>query len=107
MIIAFNVAIMSFVLVCFTKHIGLYRRLVESLDLRGLEISSFRIGFLNYGTFGCIFKLKDINRMLGSELSENERRLMFESKRAYSFATAGLVGMVCLWVVAVSIGAIN
>lgn len=78
-------------MVGFAKHMQYYKALLLSLKRRGLDVTNYEVSFLNYGSNGCIRKLGDLSFQYESQLTENERKLIASSKRAYNSKIVGIL----------------
>ena len=85
------VSLIPLMIFVFLLHIRSYRQLYESLKERGRQVDGLEIGFWDYGSRGCISKIKTIQSRFGdSDLSTSEKRLITKSKVYYNLGGIGV-----------------
>ena len=45
---------------CFFQHMALYKKALRSLTGRSQDVANYQVGFLNYGSLGCVMKAKNL-----------------------------------------------
>jgi hypothetical protein len=69
--------------VFFWKHIQAYVAALNSLSERGIRIEKYKPGFFNYGSAGCMRKIKSIRYSYSDKLNDNEIELLDKSEKLY------------------------
>lgn len=69
----------------FIYHVKVYKRLLKSLGKRGLSVSELNVEFINWGSGGCIKKIKMLKEKYRNDLTESEIKIMKRSTSAYYF----------------------
>lgn len=67
----------------FAKHIRYYNAVVDTLTSRGLASTGMKASMINYGFGGCTGKIKTVKSQFAVELTEQEQKLLDESRKAY------------------------
>ena len=79
-------------LVLFVLHVRAYRQLYESLKQRGEPVDGLEVGFLEFGSGGCMKKLKIMEQRFGeASLLDAEKALISKSKIFYYLPGIGVI----------------
>jgi hypothetical protein len=85
-------ALAPVILTLFLLHVRAYRQLCQSLKSRGYPVDGLKVGLLDFGSGGCMNKLKTIERRIGEGgLSSAEKCLLRKSKIFYYLPGIGIV----------------
>jgi len=80
------------ILALFLLHVRAYCQLYESLKGRGHPVDGLKVGLLDFGSGGCMNKLKTIEQTMGEGgLSRAEKGLIRKSKIFYYLPGIGIV----------------
>lgn len=93
--------LMPLILLLFYLHVRLYWKLYESLKRRGESVNGLEVGILDFGSAGCMTKIKTVEKLFGDgRLSVDEKSLIVKSKTNYYLAGTGvavfMIGIVLL-----------
>jgi hypothetical protein len=95
---------LALILVPFFFHVRSYSKLLRSIKARGLDVDNLEAECFDFGARGFFGKLKKIESeyLHKGELSKEEERLLYSSKRSYYAMAPFLIGfMVALTLVLV------
>jgi len=84
-------ALVPLMLILFIYHVKAYKRLLESLKTRGKSVNGLNVEFANWGSGGCIKKIKMLEGKYRNELTEAEIKIMNRSKSAYYSSAIGIL----------------
>lgn len=84
----------------FSKHLRYYKQAIQSLKARGIQTQELEVGFSNFGSVGCMRKIKIIKGQHANSLTPEENELLKKSSRFYNLQAPlvliFIVVLVCL-----------
>ena len=86
--------LLAMILIPFFFHVRAYSKLMASIKARGIDIGNLEPEFFDYGARGFIGKLKMIESkyLERGDLSKEEEKMLYSSKRAYYAMAPFLLG---------------
>ena len=84
-------ALVPVMIFLFIYHVKPYKSLLESLRKRGRSVSGLNVEFTNWGSGGCVKKIKMLREKYRNELTESEIKIMKRSISAYYFCAIGIL----------------
>lgn len=84
----------------FAKHIRYYKQAVKSLKSRGFQTKELEVSFSNFGSVGCMRKIRLVRAQYANSLTLEENELLSKSSRLYNLQAPlviiFIVVLVCL-----------